>query len=240
MKKQPPTPIATAPVVAKKASKAVAAPKSGKRETKKPKAGTSKAASAVRRTKFIEAFIANGENGTDAAIVAGFSKKTAYSIASRLLKDVEVQQEIDARRAVLADKFALRTEDVVRELAKIVYADPRKAFGKDGNLLPVSEWPDEVAAMVASVETEELFEGQGPGRKHIGYTKKIKLWDKNSAIDKAMKHLGLFKEDNEQRGGAVTGLPREMMKLIVERLRELKRPGVAGQPTARGSTRTPR
>jgi hypothetical protein len=29
-------------------------------------------------------------------------------------------------------------------------------------------------------------------------TKKIKLWDKNAALDKAARHLGLYPRDNAQ------------------------------------------
>lgn len=166
---------------------------------KSPKAGTSKQSAATRKTAFIEAYIANGENGTEAAVAAGFSKKTAGQQASRLLKDVNIQQELASRRKVLANKFELRTEDVLRELARIVYADPRKVFDACGKMLPVHKWPDEVAAMISSVEVEELFDGNGEDRRQIGHTKKIKIWDKNAAIEKAMKHLGQYEADNRQR-----------------------------------------
>lgn len=164
------------------------------------KPGTSKQAAALRRVAFIEAYIVNNGNATQAAIEAGYSQKTARQQAARMLSDVSVKASIAERQARLAKKFELRTEDVLRELARIVYADPRKAFDADGKLLPVSEWPDEVAAMIASVESDEIYEGQGDQRVVVGHTKKVKLWDKNSAIDKAMKHLGQYEQDNMQKG----------------------------------------
>lgn len=51
----------------------------------------------------------------------------------------------------------------------------------------------------------------------------MKLWDKNSAIEKAMKHLGLFAEDNKQRAGALADLPRPLVKAIIERLQQMNR-----------------
>jgi hypothetical protein len=39
---------------------------------------------------------------------------------------------------------------------------------------------------------------RGKDRRLIGYTKKLKLWDKNAALDKAAKHLGLYERDNAQ------------------------------------------
>lgn len=198
--------------------------------TAKPrtKAGTSKEAADARKVAFAEAYIANKRNGKQAAIVAGFSPKTAEVQASRLLKEIKVQELIAARSNELAEKHELTTESVIAELSKIVHADPRRLFGTDGQLLPVSEWPDGLAGAIASVEVDELFEGQGAQRKFIGYTKKVKLWDKNSAIDKAMKHLGLFEADNKQRAGALADLPREMVKAIVDRLKQMNAAG--GKP----------
>lgn len=171
-----------------------------KKSEQRIKPGTSKTAAAARRSAFIEAYVANGNNGTAAAVEAGYSPKTATMQASRLLTDANVQQELKKRQSALAEKFSLRTEDVLRELARIVYADPRKAFDAKGNLLSVSEWPDEVSAMIASIESDEIYEGSGDNRVVVGHTKKVKLWDKNSAIDKAMKHLGQYEQDNMQKG----------------------------------------
>jgi len=163
------------------------------------KAGTSAQAAAERKANFIEAYIANGGNATQAAISAGYSAKTARSQAARLLADDNISTELRKRQKVLGAKYKLDTESVLQQLASLVYADPRKAFGADGCLLPVSEWPDEVAAMVASVEVDALYEGSGRDRVQVGVTQKVKFWDKNSAIEKAMKHLGQFEKDNKQK-----------------------------------------
>lgn len=182
----------------------------------KPKAGTSVSAAAERKSLFIEAFIANGGNATQAAISAGYSEKTAYSQGNRLLKDVEIKQQLSKRQEKLALKYSLDTESVLQELARMVYADPRRAFGPDGALLPVKEWPDDVAAMVASVEVDALYEGSGKDRKQIGVTQKVKFWDKNSAIEKAMKHLGQFEKDNRQRNPFET-MNKEQLERFIER-----------------------
>lgn len=174
----------------------------------------------MRRVAFIEAYVANGNNGTAAAVAAGYSPKTATVQASRLLSDVNLQQELKIRQARLAEKFSLRTEDVLRELARIVYADPRKAFDADGKLLPVSQWPDEVAAMIASVESDEIYEGTGAQRVVIGHTKKVKLWDKNAAIDKAMKHLGQYEQDNMQKGPFADMTPEALDRFIARKAAE--------------------
>ena len=56
---------------------------------------------------------------------------------------------------------------------------------------------------MASVETKELYEGTGAQRRLIGYTTRAKPFDKNSALEKALRHKGLYKRDNDQIGKAI-------------------------------------
>lgn len=183
----------------------------------------SRASVAEREAVFIEAYIANGGNGTQAAREAGYAESGARRSAFKLLQRPAVIKALSARREKLARTYELTTESVIAELSKIVHADPRRMFAENGTLLPVKEWPDDVAGMVASIEVDETFKGDGKEKVWTGYTKKVKLWDKNSGIDKAMKHLGLFAEDNRQRAGALADLPRPMIKAIIERLQQMNR-----------------
>lgn len=189
-------------------------------DRKKP-AGNSRQAAAERERVFVSAYIANGGNGTQAAIAAGYSERTAAQMAPQVLARPAVKLALREHQDRLAMKHDLTAESVIAELSKIVHADLRRLFGEDGRMIHPKEWPDDMAGVVASLEVTEEFEGVGRDRKFIGYTKKVKLWDKNSAIEKAMKHLGLFAEDNKQRASALSELPREMVKAIVERLKQL-------------------
>lgn len=163
------------------------------------KAGTSKAAAADRRALFIEAYVTNGGNATQAAISAGYSKDTARQQSTRLLTHVAIRKEVEARRALTLRAAEAITgvtmERTLRELGRLVYADPRKLVNADGSLKQVHELDDDTAACIASLEIDEIMSGGNA----IGVTKKLKVWDKNSAIEKAMKHLGLYKADNEQQ-----------------------------------------
>jgi phage terminase small subunit len=176
--------------------------------SKKAKPGSSKEEVAKRKALFVEAYVSHGGNATAAAITAGYSKKTAASQGQRLLKHVEISSQVDARRAETIKKAEESTEltvaGVLRELHSMVHADLRGAFDEKGALLPPSQWPDGLAKAIASVKVVELAGGAQvngeAGVMHVPmFTKEVKLWDKNSAIDKAMKHLGLFEKDNSQQ-----------------------------------------
>ena len=65
---------------------------------------------------FVEEYLKDN-NATQAAKRAGYSEKTAYSIGSRLLKDVEVSAEIQRRfkeNAMSVDEVVKRLSDMAR------------------------------------------------------------------------------------------------------------------------------
>lgn len=170
-----------------------------------------------KRKLFVEAYIANGGNATQAAIQAGYSERTAYSAGARLLKSVEVSTQLEQRRTAVLSKLELTTESVLRSLAQAVHFDPRKLYDEHGNLKPITELDDDTAMALSGVEVMEEFAGRGEKRELVGYTKKVKWLDKNAARDQAMKHLGMFREDNNQRN-PLSDLPRDMIKDLVAKL----------------------
>lgn len=167
------------------------------------KAGTSAVSNQQRKVLFIAAMLANGLNQTHAAIAAGAPARSAANVGHFLMKDVEVKAALQAAQDKAKNKHNLTEERVLSQLSRIVNFDPRKLFDEKGELKLISELDDETASAIASIEVTQEFEGKGKTLKLIGYTKKIKAWDKNAAIDKAMKHLGLFERDNEQQVGKV-------------------------------------
>jgi phage terminase small subunit len=89
-------------------------------------------------------------------------------------------------------------EETERQLASVLRSDPRKLYRPDGSMIPIHELDAETAAAIASIEVREEFEGHGENRRLVGYTRKVKFWDKNAALEKAMRHQGLFEKDNRQ------------------------------------------
>lgn len=107
----------------------------------------------------------------------------------------ELQEEARKRNAVTVDR-------VVQELAKIGFSDIRKLFSDAGHLLPPGEWPEEAAGAVSSLEVvaKPSAETDEKGHKIVEHVHKIKVWDKNSALEKLAKHLGMFVDRVEHTG----------------------------------------
>lgn len=144
--------------------------------------------------------------------------ETVNESGSRLLADRKVGARIDELRQAAASKVVANEARVIEELARIGLFDPGRMFADDGTLLPIKQMPPEVRAAISSVEVEELRSDDG---KVIGRTKKVKLWDKNSAADKLLRHLGSYERDNRQRGGPLSEVPRDTLREIVARLQAL-------------------
>lgn len=148
----------------------------------------------ARQRAFAKIF-AISRKRAESAIKAGFSKKNASKIANELLQKTHVlmlvkQEEEDILRQAGVDRVRVLTQ-----IARLAHADGRNLYREDGSLKNPSEWDDETAAAIASVETLELFEGMGKQKELIGFTKKVKLWEKKGPLELLMKYLDLFQPD---------------------------------------------
>ena len=165
--------------------------------------------------------IAKGENATAAYIASGFSPNGAHGAASKLQKVAKVAARIEELKANVArvaqEKSGVTEAQVIQEAARIGLLDPARLFDEKGNLLPINEIPAEVRAAIASIEVgEDEIDGEVTTR-----VKKIKLWDKNSALEKLMKHLGSFERDNQQKAGLFDAIPRDKLAEIEGKLRAI-------------------
>ena len=172
--------------------------KSGRKANK---SGSGNGPTTPKVAKFIAEYLVD-LNGTQAAIRAGYSPRSAKQTAHQLLTRPDVkaalsgvrQAKEDARQAAVQE-MTLSVERTRREIARLAYFDPRKLYDAQGKPIPLTELDDDTAACIAGIE---VLEERDPEGKLVCYTKKIKIADKNAALEKASKILGLFKKDNEQ------------------------------------------
>jgi phage terminase small subunit len=151
-----------------------------------------------KRHRFVEEYLID-LNATQAAIRAGYSEKTAYSVGEEILKKPEVQNAISAALAERSEKTKITAERVVQELAALAFTDFRKAvaWGPDGvTLLPSDGLSDGEAAIIAEV-TET--------RSETGGSIKAKRYDKLKALELLGRHLGMFSDKVDlKHSGEVT------------------------------------
>lgn len=160
-----------------------------KKKISKPKQGLNE-----RQEKFCIEYVVD-LNQTQAAIRAGYSAKTAYSQAERLMRNVEIKKRISERQAELEERSKVKADDVINELAKIAFSDIGKIFTYDNKILEVTQMDEEQTRAIQAVEVNELREGD----MTIGTTKKVKMYDKIRALEALGKHFGIFEKDNKQK-----------------------------------------
>ena len=102
-------------------------------------------------------------------------------------------------RDMLAE--AIDPNRVMRETACIAYSDLRDLFDDAGNLRPPKDWPDHLAAAIASVEVIKKNVTTGDGKTDDVF--KVRLWPKDRAVEMLMKHHGKLKEQVQHSGGIV-------------------------------------
>ena len=144
-----------------------------------------------KQAAFVAEYLVD-RNATQAAIRAGYSKKTAGQIGDENLKKPEIRAAIDAGLAKLSGKIEITAERVLRERARLAFFDPRKLFTEKGEPKAIAELDDDAAAVVAGLDVREEFEGNGEDRALVGSVKKWKISDKVAALTLAMRHLGML------------------------------------------------
>ena len=150
-----------------------------------------------RQQRFAQEYLIDF-NGTQAALRAGYSENGAEVTGHRLLNNPKVAALIDRHMADKAAALSITAERVLREYARIAFADVRqlasvedltwvdeKLRAKGITVRASDTWSDDLAAAVAEISAT----AHGP---------KIKMHDKQHALDALSKHLGLFQADNEQ------------------------------------------
>lgn len=146
-----------------------------------------------KHQRFIEEYLVD-LNATQAAIRAGYSEKTAYAQGSALLKHIEVKKSIAKAKRERAERMAISQDRVLLELARIAYFDIRKTVDASGAPIPIQDLDADTAAAIAGIEVLEQWEGSGEDRVLVGLLKKYKVFDKNTAVTNAMRHLGMLKD----------------------------------------------
>lgn len=156
---------------------------------KKP-GGAPQPAAQARRARFAAEFVVD-HNGTQAAIRAGYSPKTAHAQSCRLLKDAEVQRLIADGESRAIARIEVTQDKVLQAVARHAFGRLRDLFRND-KLLSVSEWSDEAAQLVAGFEVVIR-----PGGDIVH---KVKLVDRTRNLELLGRHLKMWTDKVEHSG----------------------------------------
>lgn len=151
-------------------------------------------------------------NATQAAIRAGYSKKTANEQGARLLANASVAAAVAAGQREQHGRLQLTADEGREQNAFIARLDPAEMFDEHGAVLPVPKMPRHVRCALRSLKVVRRHLTSGNGVTDA--TLEVQFWDKGAAIEREYKHFGLL-IDRVQ----VTG----ELKVVADRLAAARR-----------------
>lgn len=166
-------------------------------------------------------------NATQAAIRAGYSADTAAVIGCENLTKPNIKAAIEAAMKIRSERTEITADRVLKELAKIGFADIRKAVTWQTSLITEEDNPDggDIAVIkhvvtntVQLVGSEDIDDETAAAIAEISQTAqggmKIKFHDKRAALVDIGKHLGMFTEKHEHSGEVHMVFASEDAKLL--------------------------
>lgn len=168
-------------------------------------------------------------NASQACIRTGYSPKTARSMGVQLLAKPNIALAVALAMESRSDRTGITADRVLQELARIAFFDPRKLLNADGSPKPIQELDDDTAAAIGGLDVQEEYMGSGEDRVFVGYVKKYKITDKNTALTNAMRHLGMLRDKVEHTGKDGKDLPAAVTTVQAG---VLVVPGVINDPSA--------
>jgi phage terminase small subunit len=192
-----------------------------------------------QRLRFLREYLVDF-NGTAAAIRAGYSEKSAKTIAWELLQEPTIAAVVAQVRGTQRQELVngvqaqarLTSERTQRVMAGVAYVDVRGFFREDGSPKLPHELTEDQAAAVQGFDVVETWVGTGEERRKVTTTK-VRLVNRMAALDMAAKVTGEYKADNEQRRNARDMTDDELLKRILQlaAVGESKPADAPSQPT---------
>lgn len=129
-------------------------------------------------------------NQTAAAIRAGYSPDSANEQASHLLANNNIRTYVDIMLAERSKRTGVNSDRVVRELARIAFANPAKVVAEDGSILDTATEDDLAAISAIKVKTTTSKAG-------LTVEREVRFTDKNKSLELIMRHAGMLVDKKE-------------------------------------------
>jgi phage terminase small subunit len=131
-------------------------------------------------------------NATQAAIRAGYSGKTAAAIGAENLTKPEIAAAVQGALAQQNARLTMDADEAQRINATLVRFDPIVLMDDGGNVKALKDIPPEARQCIRRIRVhkQNLTAGDGKTDRVLD----IEFYDKQPALDRDYKRLGLLKE----------------------------------------------
>jgi len=155
-------------------------------------------------------------NGTQAATRAGYSKNTAETQASTLLRNPRVKEYLDKLKKKREQELKIDANYVLKRLHEIESLDVADILEENMTVKPLKEWPKAWRTSVSAIDISRIMKASGDEDAVVNAITKIKWPDKSKILELVGKHVSVqaFQEKIEVSGEIALG---EKMKKARER-----------------------
>jgi phage terminase small subunit len=148
--------------------------------------------------RFCEEYVVDF-NGTQAAIRAGYSKKTAREISKENLIKPPIQAKIRELQAKKSEDTIFTAKETLEKLWDMIGFDITSilTIGEGGEVQykPMSEWPENATKYISEIEEKSTIKESADGASQAKFSNiKVKIPNKEKLIELAMRHLGLLND----------------------------------------------
>jgi phage terminase small subunit len=152
-----------------------------------------------RQQQFVLEYIKDF-NGTQAAIRAGYSKKTARSKGAQLLAHVNIQHELQEQIKAQQERTKVDADYMLNLLKEDVEADIADLYDENNNLKPVKEWPKVWRrGLVSGLDVQTI----GTDEESIATIVKAKLADRTKLKELLGRHKAVAAFEKESEFGNI-------------------------------------
>lgn len=141
-------------------------------------------------------------NKTKAALLAGYSKRSAKEIGYENFTKPHIQARICEIRQEIKEELGIDDHSVLTELAALSYWNI-KDFVSDNNVIKdLSKMQKGKLKPVVGIKVKETFTTMGKGESATTIkevTTELKMVDKKGTLVDLGRHLGIFEKDNKQK-----------------------------------------
>ena len=165
-----------------------------------------------KQAAFVQYFLADGERNATAAYRKAYprckSENAAAVEGARLLRNPKIISAITEADAARSAALDVTAERIIRELARIGFADPASLFNEAGCLLQIRKMPESIRRAISSIKVKRT---PGAESREPEETVEVRFWSKTDSLEKLGKNLGMFADRLDLSGGVNLEITEEII-----------------------------
>ena len=147
-----------------------------------------------KQKRFCEEYVID-LNGSQAAIRAGYTEKSARVTAAKMLTNANIEGYISQLKQKHSESTDISAERVLKEYASLGFANAADFYEPNGEAKPINELTKEQSKAISKVVRKVVKTDNGTEITTFSY----QFHDKLKALENVAKHIGFFEKDNDQK-----------------------------------------